>query len=250
MIKLSQRHAAKIATIAIALMLYVLATPRDISAQDRNALIAGLRFKADYLTPADNGQPMDAYYIARCGIDTMHFVNVPAKFRLIPGMTLEADLCIIGGGFTGSLLYIHLLREAPPDTRLYLFDRSGCFGSGLAYGTKHAGHLLNVPAGRMSAFPDRPRDFLTWLERQPCHVLAGVAPAENAFVPRHLYGAYMRDLLLDARCGAAADRLILQRDGVVAIEDDGSRLTLRLFSGGSLRVDAAVMAGGNIPASW
>jgi uncharacterized NAD(P)/FAD-binding protein YdhS len=160
-----------------------------------------------------------------------------------------ASIAVIGGGFTGSLLSIHLLREAPPDTRLYLFDRSGCFGSGLAYGTKHAGHLLNVPAGRMSAFPDRPRDFLTWLERQPCHVLAGVAPAENAFVPRHLYGAYMRDLLLDARCGAAADRLILQRDGVVAIEDDGSRLTLRLFSGGSLRVDAAVMAGGNIPAS-
>ena len=56
-------------------------------------------------------------------------------------------------------------------------------------------------------------------------VLAGVAPAQNAFVPRHLYGAYIRDLLLDARCGAAADRLILQRDGVVAIEDDGSRLT-------------------------
>jgi hypothetical protein len=101
----------------------------------------------------------------------------------------------------------------------------------------------------MSAFPDRPRDFLTWLERQPCHVLAGVAPAQNAFVPRHLYGAYIRDLLLDARCGAAADRLILQRDGVVAIEDDGSRLTLRLLSGGSLRVDAAVVAGGNIPAS-
>jgi uncharacterized NAD(P)/FAD-binding protein YdhS len=160
-----------------------------------------------------------------------------------------ASIAVIGGGFTGSLLSIHLLREAPPDTRLYLFDRSGCFGSGLAYSTKHAGHLLNVPAGRMSAFPDRPRDFLTWLERQPCHVLAGVAPAENAFVPRHLYGAYMRDLLLDARCGAAADRLILQRDGVVAIEDDGSRLTLRLLFGGSLRVDAAVVAGGNIPAS-
>jgi hemolysin D len=43
-------------------------------------------------TTDDNGQPMDAYYIARCGIDAMHFVNVPAKFRLIPGMTLEADV--------------------------------------------------------------------------------------------------------------------------------------------------------------
>src|SRR6202046_4061284 len=111
-----------------------------------------------------------------------------------------ASIAVIGGGFTGSLLSIHLLREAPPDTRLYLFDRSGCFGSGLAYGTEHAGHLLNVPAGRMSAFADRPRDFLTWLEHRSDHVLAGVVPSEAAFVPRHLYGAYLRDRLLDALC--------------------------------------------------
>ena len=43
-------------------------------------------------TTDDNGQPIDAYYIARCGIGAMHFVNVPPKFRLIPGMTLEADV--------------------------------------------------------------------------------------------------------------------------------------------------------------
>lgn len=40
----------------------------------------------------DNNQPLDAYYKARCTVDAMHFVNVPAKFRLIPGMTLEADV--------------------------------------------------------------------------------------------------------------------------------------------------------------
>ncbi|MGA8616353.1 MAG: HlyD family type I secretion periplasmic adaptor subunit [Xanthobacteraceae bacterium] len=40
----------------------------------------------------DNNQPVDAYYKARCTIDAMHFVHVPPKFRLIPGMTLEADV--------------------------------------------------------------------------------------------------------------------------------------------------------------
>lgn len=43
-------------------------------------------------TTDDNNQPVDAYYIARCSVDAMHFVNVPAKFRLIPGMTLQADV--------------------------------------------------------------------------------------------------------------------------------------------------------------
>ena len=43
-------------------------------------------------TTDDNGQPVEAYYKARCGVDATHFVNVPPKFRLIPGMTLEADV--------------------------------------------------------------------------------------------------------------------------------------------------------------
>jgi HlyD family secretion protein len=43
-------------------------------------------------TTDDNGQPADPYYTARCSVDAMHFVDVPAKFRLIPGMTLQADV--------------------------------------------------------------------------------------------------------------------------------------------------------------
>jgi hemolysin D len=43
-------------------------------------------------TTDDNNQPVEAYYKARCSVDAMHFVNVPPKFRLIPGMTLEADV--------------------------------------------------------------------------------------------------------------------------------------------------------------
>jgi len=40
----------------------------------------------------DNNQPVDPYYKVRCTIDASHFINVPANFRLIPGMTLTADL--------------------------------------------------------------------------------------------------------------------------------------------------------------
>ena len=43
-------------------------------------------------TTDDNGQVVEAYYKARCGVDAMHFVDVPTKFRLIPGMTLQADV--------------------------------------------------------------------------------------------------------------------------------------------------------------
>jgi hemolysin D len=43
-------------------------------------------------TTDDNDAPVGAYYKVRCGVDAMHFRNVPAKFRLIPGMTLNADV--------------------------------------------------------------------------------------------------------------------------------------------------------------
>lgn len=43
-------------------------------------------------TADDDGHPVPAYYKARCTVDAMHFRDVPAKFRLIPGMTLSADL--------------------------------------------------------------------------------------------------------------------------------------------------------------
>ena len=43
-------------------------------------------------TTNDAGQPVSAYYKARCSIEEMHFRDVPEHFRLIPGMTLEADI--------------------------------------------------------------------------------------------------------------------------------------------------------------
>ena len=43
-------------------------------------------------TTDDNGQAVEAYYKARCGIDAMKFRNVPENLRLIPGMTLSADM--------------------------------------------------------------------------------------------------------------------------------------------------------------
>jgi HlyD family secretion protein len=40
----------------------------------------------------DDNKPVGAFYQGRCSIDEMHFTNIPAKFRLIPGMTLQADV--------------------------------------------------------------------------------------------------------------------------------------------------------------
>ena len=43
-------------------------------------------------TVDENSKPVAPFYKARVSIETMNFINVPQGFRLIPGMTLSADL--------------------------------------------------------------------------------------------------------------------------------------------------------------
>src|ERR1700734_4212207 len=91
----------------------------------------------------------------------------PAAFRSTRASQSMTTIAIVGAGFSGTLLALHLRRRCPPPTRLVLFEPNSQFGRGLAYGTGNASHTLNVPAGRMSAFHDRPNDFLEWLSGQP-----------------------------------------------------------------------------------
>ncbi|MCJ2133990.1 HlyD family type I secretion periplasmic adaptor subunit [Methylobacterium sp. J-026] len=42
----------------------------------------------------DDGKPVDTYYKARVSVTNMRFTRVPSSFRLIPGMTLNADIHI------------------------------------------------------------------------------------------------------------------------------------------------------------
>jgi HlyD family secretion protein len=46
----------------------------------------------DAFTTDDDGKPVDPYYKLRCSIDESHFINVGPNFKLIPGMTLTADM--------------------------------------------------------------------------------------------------------------------------------------------------------------
>ncbi|MBB4366804.1 HlyD family secretion protein [Bradyrhizobium sp. CIR18] len=43
-------------------------------------------------TTDEDGKPIDAYYKARCSVDSTNFKDVPNNFRLIPGMTLAGDV--------------------------------------------------------------------------------------------------------------------------------------------------------------
>ena len=144
---------------------------------------------------------------------------------------------IIGGGFCGTLTAVHLLRLAGPGARILLIERGGDFGPGVAYGTRDDRHVLNVPAARMSAFSAEPGDLVGW---------AGVEP--EAFVPRRVYGEYLRAQLACAAARSAA-RLERVTGEVVRVRPARGAIELVLADGGRLACDRAVLALGSLPAA-
>ena len=114
-------------------------------------------------------------------------------------------IAVIGAGFSGTLLALHLLRRAPQSARILLVERNAQFGLGLAYSTGNPNHLLNAAAGRMSAFSDRPLDFLEWLcARHVCLPLyPSLSEADADYVVESLAAALARkDLREVGRPGA------------------------------------------------
>lgn len=159
-----------------------------------------------------------------------------------------ATIAIVGAGFSGTLLALHLLRRCPASTAILLIESNSQFGLGTAYATGNANHLLNVAAGRMSAFHDRPDDFLEWLHGGQEAAPALRACGAGTYAPRGAYGAYIRDLLnREIGQDAKERRLKLVRGRVLALEETAQGVILRLDRARQLAADIVVVATGHFP---
>ncbi|MDT0542011.1 MULTISPECIES: FAD/NAD(P)-binding protein [Streptomyces] len=151
---------------------------------------------------------------------------------------------VVGAGAAGTLVCAALLNEASADglrVRVDLVDPSPDTGRGVAYRTPDPRHLLNVPAGRMSATDDAD-DFRRWLSARE-----GRAVGPGEYVPRARYGGYLADRLRSAASDAApygSLRRVHDRAEGVRPRDGAVRLSLR--GGAVLESDAAVLAIGHL----
>ena len=142
-------------------------------------------------------------------------------------------ITIIGGGVSGALTAFHLVRQQA-QVRVILIDQRPDFGLGLAYSTPSLRHLLNVPAGKISALPDQPDHFLNWLRRNH-----DPAATEKTFAPRAVFGRYIQSLLASTR------PLEQEIATVVDVRLHGSGAVLTLDNGCELPADMVVLATGN-----
>jgi uncharacterized NAD(P)/FAD-binding protein YdhS len=157
------------------------------------------------------------------------------------------SIAVIGAGFSGALLTVHLLRRCRPSDRVYLIEKHAGFGRGLAYSTTNQRHLLNVRAGNMSAFHDQPNQFVDWLQRRT-RAIDGTALTAESFVSRQLYGTYVRSLLRDELWTSGKGRnLFLVPDEAVALNEDPHFVSLTVAGGRCYQVDGVVLAAGHLP---
>lgn len=151
-------------------------------------------------------------------------------------------LAVVGAGFSGTMVTAQLLRRlAGTPSRIVLINRSGPMARGVAYGTRSSRHVLNVPAGRMSAFPDDEESFLRFARTALPDVTGGT------FVPRRLYGDYLSHILHEAAEAAGAAQLEQIVGEVVDIEPAGGQGRIHLKGGRSLLADRIILALGNYP---
>lgn len=136
-------------------------------------------------------------------------------------------IAIVGGGVSGAGVAYHLANaEAQIAPEITVFEPRSELGRGLAYDTQDPAHRINVPAARMSLLPDRPDDFIQWIDETD-----GIAdddhargPDGNLFPQRRLFGAYVAARLHPL---VASGAIVHRRSRVTSVvrQDDGWEIT-------------------------
>lgn len=123
-------------------------------------------------------------------------------------------------------------------------------GKGIAYSTKENTDLLNVPTGKMSAFPDDSDHLLRWLESNSTTLQHLLPPqiSHSTFIPRQVYGLYIQSILIEAE-NSHTNHIHLEtlHDEVVGIEKTKKGGLISLRSGRCFTADKVVLAIGNSP---
>ncbi|MBA3915046.1 MAG: FAD/NAD(P)-binding protein [Acidobacteriales bacterium] len=118
-------------------------------------------------------------------------------------------------------------------------ERFSLPGRGVAYGTQFGLHLLNIPAGGMSAFPEQPDHFLHWAQ---ANYDAGTT--EDDFLPRRIYGQYVESVLREA-VETHGNPVEWRQDEALSIYQVDDHVEVRLRSGPKIVADKVVLATGN-----
>ncbi len=150
---------------------------------------------------------------------------------------MSKTIAIIGGGLSGALVVLNILKQSNRATQILWFDAKNAFCKGLAYSTNEEVHLLNVRASNMSVFADQPMHFANWLTQQKLPF------SSQDFVPRTVYGQYVSSTFNELKESNTLVKITYLAEEVTDINKKGN--DYRVSSNEDYQVEQVVLAFGN-----
>src|SRR6185312_15134737 len=154
-------------------------------------------------------------------------------------------LCVVGGGFTGAAIAIACLQRLAAPFRLVMIEHSPQIGRGVAYGSHHPLHLLNVRARDLSIRASQPGDFLNWAFH---HLDQGENQADlhealaHTFLPRQLFGEYVRQRLFESVERRPDVAFTVATGTACALSAEGRRYRIDIDRAEPVTTDIAILA--------
>lgn len=159
------------------------------------------------------------------------------------GEAVFCDVAIVGGGFAGTVLALHLVRGLGSG-RIGIVEPRAELGSGLAYSATDEVHCINVTARQMGVSAQAEDRFIDWLEKwYPTLVGGGLGASQpsRTFVQRRWFGEFVRDRLGAALTGSKV-KLEHHRTSAEDVRIVEGGLELILANGGKLHALCVVVA--------
>lgn len=158
---------------------------------------------------------------------------------------MSCRIVIIGGGFSGAVVALNLLKMLPPAAAaITIVEPRPTLGAGLAYSTPDRAHRVNVPASRLLVLEEDPKAFETWLKTSDALADDNQAwlPDGRIFPRREILGGYVARLLTTA-VGDRPDIAFEHcRTIAASVEKTAQGYVVALADGGAVQADVVVLA--------
>lgn len=165
-------------------------------------------------------------------------------------------LTIVGGGATSlSFLYNYLSLSSQQDlpaTTIYLIEKRGLFGPGVAYAPDVQSNILNSKTGFITPFHDKPGDFFNWLVENQWtwrRSYPHFSLQQDSYAPRSLFGMYLKNKMAWLVKQALIKNVrIVQIDAEAKdITENGASYITKTDCGLSLTSDYVFLCCGTLP---
>ena len=158
-------------------------------------------------------------------------------------------VAVVGGGFCGAFFAAQLAEYSTTLLAISVIEPRARLGGGVAYSSEDPAHRINVPAARMTLFPERPNDFDSWLRRgsELQHDPEAIWQGGAAFPRRAAFGRYVAELIASRQATHLHAPITHIRDRAIAVRRQRRHFRLTLQDDRELGADIIVLATSHPP---